>query len=90
VGSTYAPDFLGLMEVALINSWQAFSGTAPPGLFAFEELVMGKDGNLNREKRFPGTNKVGTASPHLISLLKHHALFLPSFCMLHSLSLDVC
>lgn len=22
VGSTYAPDFLGLMEVALINSWQ--------------------------------------------------------------------
>ena len=22
VGSTYAPDFLGLMEVALINAWQ--------------------------------------------------------------------
>ena len=59
VGSTYAPDFLGLMEVALINSWQAFSGMPPPGLFAFDELVMGKDGNLNKEKRFPGTNKVG-------------------------------
>ena len=25
VGSTYAPDFLGLMEVALINSWQVHS-----------------------------------------------------------------
>ena len=24
VGSTYAPDFLGLMEVALINSWQVY------------------------------------------------------------------
>ena len=29
VGSTYAPDFLGLMEVALINSWQAHSGMSP-------------------------------------------------------------
>ena len=24
VGSTYAPDFLGLMEVALINFWQVW------------------------------------------------------------------
>ena len=37
---------------------QAYSGMPPPGLFAFEELVLGKDGNLNKEKRFPGTNKV--------------------------------
>eukprot|EP01040_Poterioochromonas_malhamensis_P025709 gene25709-32132_t len=36
VGSTYAPDFLGLMEVALINTWQSYldatrqTGQVPP------------------------------------------------------------
>jgi acetyl-CoA carboxylase/biotin carboxylase 1 len=59
VGSTYAPDFLGLMEVALINSWQAHSGMSPAKVFSFDELVMGKDGELRKEKRLPGSNKVG-------------------------------
>ena len=59
VGSTYAPDFLGLMEVALINSWQAHSGMSPAKVFSFDELVMGKDGKLSKEKRLPGSNKVG-------------------------------
>jgi hypothetical protein len=26
----------------------------PPGLFSFDELVLDKNGQLNREKRFPG------------------------------------
>jgi len=65
VGSTYATDFLGLVEVALINSWQDYYERAgkttapPPKLFSFEELVMGTDGELHKEKRFPGSNKVG-------------------------------
>ena len=66
VGSTYAPDFLGLMEVALINSWQAYSGTPPPGLFAFEELILDKDGSLKKTTRFPGTNKVGMLAWHTV------------------------
>ena len=67
VGSTYAPDFLGLMEVALINSWQAHSGMAPPSVFTFDELVLSKDGKqLNKEKRFPGANKVGMLAWHAV------------------------
>ena len=72
VGSTYATDFLGLMEVALINTWQTYieSGanraisSPPPQLFAFDELVLGKDNQLRKEKRFPGSNKVGMLAYH--------------------------
>eukprot|EP01035_Chromulina_nebulosa_P016919 gene16919-22410_t len=66
VGSTYAPDFLGLLEVSLINSWQTYldsigsTQTIPPTLFTFEELVLDRSTNeLRPEKRFPGTNKIG-------------------------------
>jgi hypothetical protein len=38
----------------------------PPSLFSFEELVMGKDGELRKEKRFPGTNKVGMLAWHTV------------------------
>ena len=65
-GSTYANDFLGLIEVAVINSWQTYLektgsvSTIPPSLFSFEELVLGRDGKtLERTKRFPGDNKIG-------------------------------
>jgi acetyl-CoA carboxylase / biotin carboxylase 1 len=66
VGSTYAYDFLGLLEVALINSWQSYlegvgsTQPIPPLLFTADELVLDKNtGALIREKRFPGTNKIG-------------------------------
>lgn len=65
VGSTYAPDFLGLMEVALINTWQKYlestrqTGVAPPAdILTFDELVL-QGNELVRMKRFPGSNKVG-------------------------------
>jgi acetyl-CoA carboxylase/biotin carboxylase 1 len=68
VGSTYAYDFLGLMEVALINSWQSYlenSGGVPPAtLFKSEELVLGADNVLRKEKRVPGSNKVGMLAWH--------------------------
>ena len=38
----------------------------PPSLFTFEELVIGKDGELRKEKRFPGTNKVGMLAWHTV------------------------
>jgi acetyl-CoA carboxylase/biotin carboxylase 1 len=76
VGSTYAPDFLALMEIALVNEWQTFkegklgnkllSATsadagfdAPPSMFQAQELVLGADGELHKERRLPGANKIG-------------------------------
>ncbi len=67
VGSTYATDFLGLVEVALINSWQSYfesasqGGSTPPAnLLQFEELVLDdKTKELVKIKRFPGANKIG-------------------------------
>ena len=72
VGSTYAADFLALVEVALINSWQTYleaagladSSLPPANLFAFEELVLGADGELQHMKRFPGDNSVGMLAWH--------------------------
>eukprot|EP01035_Chromulina_nebulosa_P000282 gene282-404_t len=71
VGSTYAPDFLGLIEVAIINSWQKYFETTgsltaspPSSVFAFDELVQGKDGQLSRTKRFPGSNRIGMLAWH--------------------------
>ena len=71
VGSTYASDFLGLMEVSLINVWEKYmyetksSVAPPPAAFAFDELVLQSDGELAKEKRFPGTNKVGMLAWHI-------------------------
>jgi acetyl-CoA carboxylase/biotin carboxylase 1 len=81
VGSTYANDFLGLMEVALLNIWQSYIDSmgkaahlsAPPaGLFTFEELVLSKDGSLRREKRFPGSNKIGMLAWHVEMKTPHY------------------
>ena len=72
VGSTYAPDFLGLVEIALINTWQNYfekrglTQSPPVGLFSFDELVMNKNGELSKEKRFPGLNKIGMLAWHTI------------------------
>lgn len=70
VGSTYATDFLGLIEVALINTWQQYleatqqATIAPPSnLFTFDELVL-TNNEMVRTKRFPGTNKVGMLAYH--------------------------
>jgi len=69
VGSTYAYDFLGLLEVGLIQEWENYlsdlagapgaPSIIPGGLFESQELLEGPDGNLVLGKREIGTNKVG-------------------------------
>ena len=72
VGSTYAYDFLGLLEVGLIQEWENYlsdldgaSGAPsiiPGNVFQSQELLEGPDGELILGKRDIGTNKVGMVS----------------------------
>jgi acetyl-CoA carboxylase/biotin carboxylase 1 len=67
IGSTYATDFLGLLEVALINSWQQYLESSnqpftktPTNILSFEELVLDeKSHEVVKTKRFPGANHIG-------------------------------
>ena len=66
VGSTYAYDFLGLMEVGLIGEWDEHieslpEGTlrAPKNLFESQELIEGSHGDLVLGSRPVGTNTIG-------------------------------
>ena len=81
VGSTYANDFLGLMEVALLNTWTqyidslgkaAHISAAPTNLFTFDELVLNKENTLKREKRVPGSNKIGMLAWHIEMKTPHY------------------
>jgi len=63
VGSTYAYDFLGLMEVALLGEWNAYNdkiggSDVPYNVFESQELLEGADGELNLGSRAVGTNNV--------------------------------
>jgi len=69
VGSTYAYDFLGLLEVGLIGQWDDHlnalddaSLSMPTGIFSSQELIEDEDGNLVRGSRTIGTNKNGMVS----------------------------
>ncbi|CAM9330367.1 unnamed protein product [Chrysoparadoxa australica] len=71
IGTTYAYDFLGLMEVALIHDWDSYLNSVklasdtpvltkmPPSLFESQELVMQRDGTVAPEFRLVGTNDIG-------------------------------
>ena len=59
VGSTYAYDFLGLLEVGLIQEWENYGGSIPSNVFEAKELIEGEDGELVLGKREIGSNKVG-------------------------------
>jgi acetyl-CoA carboxylase/biotin carboxylase 1 len=65
VGSTYAYDFLGLLEVGLISEWQKYFGDnektddIPVNLFESQEFLEGADGELVLGPRPIGTNKIG-------------------------------
>ena len=66
VGSTYAYDYLGLLEVGLIGEWDKYINSLPgsdvsipTNLFEAHELLDGPNGDLVTGKREIGTNKVG-------------------------------
>eukprot|EP00536_Pseudo-nitzschia_multiseries_P003372 jgi/Psemu1/318156/estExt_fgenesh1_pm.C_520003 len=65
VGSTYAYDFLGLMEVGLISEWQKHlkeTGSEmdiPASLFTAKEFVEDPDGGIALGSRIIGSNKIG-------------------------------
>ena len=69
VGSTYAYDFLGLLEVGLIGEWDEYLTkldnseiNMPSGIFSSQELIEDEDGNLAPGARPIGSNKVGMVS----------------------------
>ena len=60
VGSTYAYDFLGILEVGMLQEWEAYLGgldgadtptSAPANLFEARELLEGRDGGLVLDQR---------------------------------------
>eukprot|EP00543_Licmophora_paradoxa_P006771 CAMPEP_0202445904 /NCGR_PEP_ID=MMETSP1360-20130828/4612_1 /ASSEMBLY_ACC=CAM_ASM_000848 /TAXON_ID=515479 /ORGANISM="Licmophora paradoxa, Strain CCMP2313" /LENGTH=2079 /DNA_ID=CAMNT_0049062311 /DNA_START=41 /DNA_END=6280 /DNA_ORIENTATION=+ len=66
VGSTYAYDFLGLMEVGLIEEWSEYIAslgdtdvTMPSNLFSSQELIENESGDLVLGSQRIGTNKNG-------------------------------
>jgi acetyl-CoA carboxylase/biotin carboxylase 1 len=67
VGSTYAYDFMGLMEVGLFGEWEqhidslsASSGVQiPTDLFESQEMLEGADGEIVLGTRPVGTNAIG-------------------------------
>jgi len=67
VGSTYAYDFLGLLEVGLIGEWDEHLQSLgkeglsemPAGIFSSQELIEEEDGSLSPGFRPIGTNKDG-------------------------------
>merc|ERR1711966_441770 len=65
VGSTYAYDFLGLLEVGLLGEWNqhieslGHGSSIPSGIFSSQELVENEAGELVSGSRAIGTNKEG-------------------------------
>jgi len=65
VGSTYAYDFLGLLEVGLISEWQQYNkdlgsdDVIPAHVFDSQEFIEGDDGELVLGSRQIGTNTIG-------------------------------
>merc|ERR1711988_288054 len=75
IGSTYAYDFLGLIEVSLIQKWDAFLKTVrtsnadldtkiPEQLLRSEELVLDGNGELRPNNRLVGLNDIGMVAWH--------------------------
>lgn len=65
VGSTYAYDFLGLMEVGLISEWQKYVKEfgnkidIPSAVFSAKEFIEDGNGGIELGSRIIGTNKIG-------------------------------
>ncbi|CAL1131713.1 unnamed protein product [Cladocopium goreaui] len=62
-GSTYAPDFLGLLEAALVKAWGA--GSLPKELLKASELALNVNGQL-QELESRGTGAIGMLAWRLL------------------------
>jgi len=63
-GSTYAPDFLGMLKIELIKKWNMYqesggSRKMPSAIFKSTELVLSEDGELKEVDREPGQHNIG-------------------------------
>eukprot|EP00439_Symbiodinium_sp_Y106_P073460 s129_g13.t2 len=63
-GSTYAPDFLGMLKIELIKKWNMYqeaggSRKMPSAIFKSTELVLSEDGELKEVDRDPGQHNIG-------------------------------
>ena len=70
IGTTYAYDFIGLIEKALVSQWQTAiaDGAAtemPLSLLAVDELLDEGGDELVRGSRIVGENTVGMVGAHL-------------------------
>ena len=69
IGTTYAYDFLGLIEKALVQEWQrAISDgrytSMPTDVLDVDELLLSDEGDLEKGYRVVGTNTVGMVGWH--------------------------
>ena len=69
IGTTYAYDFLGLFEKALIKDWQVAIAEGrcermPANLFEVDELLLDSAGLIEKGYRVVGTNAVGMVGWH--------------------------
>jgi len=69
IGTTYAYDFLGLIEKALVADWNGAiadgrAASIPPSLLEVDELLLDDDGVLAPGARVVGTNDVGMVGWH--------------------------
>jgi acetyl-CoA carboxylase/biotin carboxylase 1 len=72
VGSTYAYDFLSLLEIGLVGQWDRYIKSLasspveiPSGIFESNELLEGPNGELTLGSRPIGTNRVGMLAWHV-------------------------
>lgn len=70
IGTTYAYDFLGLIEKGIVGSWQdaismGSQTVMPSNLLEVEELLLDAKGVLAPGSRVVGTNSVGMVAWHM-------------------------
>lgn len=78
VGSTYAYDFLGLLEVGLVEQWDTHlkelasadisraADSMPSAIFRSDELLLDENGSIAKGSRNIGSNKIGMVAWHTV------------------------
>ncbi|GMH72279.1 hypothetical protein TrLO_g4355 [Triparma laevis f. longispina] len=78
VGSTYTYDFLGLLEVGLVEQWDTHlkelasadisraADSMPSAIFKSDELLLDENGSIAKGSRNIGSNKIGMVAWHTV------------------------